>query len=237
MRVNTGRRVRSREGGGIATNVGPSAPVQPRRRRATSPAGKAPRRRLDLEVRREELLGAAFALFVGRGYDQVGIEDVARAAGASKGLVYHYFPTKKHLYRAAVERGAALLLERTDVAPDAPPLERLEAGLEAYFAYVAEHRDAYEALMRGAAGVDAEVAAILDRTREEIARRVLDGLPLTRVGAAVQAAVRGWIGFVEALALRWLASPEPDRGVLRQLALGALQHAIALAAELDASPR
>jgi AcrR family transcriptional regulator len=207
--------------------------LPPADRRRPRLAPKAPRRRLDLEVRREELLAAAFELFVARGYDDVGVEDVARAAGASKGLVYHYFPTKKHLYRAAVERGAALLLERTDVAPAAPPLDRLEAGLDAYFAYVAEHRHAYEALMRGAVGVDAEVAAILDRTREEIARRVLEGLPLAVPSPTVRAAVRGWIGFVEALALRWLATRDPDRDVLRALALGSLQHVVAHAVQLD----
>lgn len=207
------------------------------RGRAAPSTKKVPRRRLDLEVRREQLLAAAFELFVTRGYDEVGMEDVARAAGASKGLVYHYFPTKKDLYRAAVERGAGLLLERVDTAGDGPPLVRLEAGLDAYFAYVAEHRTAYEALMRSGVGVDPDVAVILERTREEIARRLLEGLPLVGPDAVLRAAVRGWIGFVEALALGWLASPDPDRGALRELALGVLQQAVTLAVALGAPAR
>lgn len=206
-----------------------------RGRGRSAPAAKSPRRRLVLEERRGELLAAAFQLFVTRGYDEVGMEDVARAAGASKGLVYHYFPTKKDLYRAAVERGAGLLLERVDTGGDGPPLARLEAGLDAYFAYVAEHRSAYEALMRSGVGVDPEVAGILERTREEIARRLLEGLPLVGPDAVVGAAVRGWIGFVEALALGWLASPDPDRGVLRQLALGVLQQSVTLAVALGSA--
>jgi len=206
-----------------------------RGRGRAAPAAKVPRRRLDLEERREELLAAAFELFVTRGYDEVGMEDVARVAGASKGLVYHYFPTKKDLYRAAVARGAGLLLERVDTGGDDAPLARLEAGLDAYFAYVAEHRSAYEALMRSGVGVDPEVAVILEQTREEIARRLLEGLPLVGPDAVVRAAVRGWIGFVEALALGWLASPDPDRTVLRQLALGVLQQSVTLAVALGSS--
>lgn len=211
-----------------------------RGRRATKASTKAPakaqRQRLDLEVRREQLLAAAFDLFVTRGYDEVGIEDVARAAGASKGLVYHYFPTKKDLYRAAVERGAAQLLERTETDPSVPPLERLDAGLDGYFAYVAEHRMAYEALMRSGVGVDPDVAEVLERTRAIIADRLLEGLPLVPEAAgraSVRAAVRGWIGFVEALALGWLASPTPDRPALRRLAADVLQAAVGSAVGLD----
>ncbi len=212
----------------------------PRARRTTAKKTARPeRKRLDLEVRREQLLGAAFDLFLARGYDQVGIEDVARAAGASKGLVYHYFPTKKDLYRAAVERGAAQLLARTETPATTPPLERLEAGLAVYFGYVAEHRMAYEALMRSGVGVDPDVADVLERTRGVIAERILEGLPLVPAVAArpaVKAAVRGWIGFVEALALGWLARPEPDSPALRRLAADVLQAAVAGAVGLDEPP-
>jgi AcrR family transcriptional regulator len=209
--------------------------VQQRRSPLAGKVLRAPRRRLDLEVRREQLLAAAFELFVSRGYEEVGIEDVARAAGASKGLVYHYFPTKKDLYRAAVERGAAILLERIRTLQDAPPLERLATGLDAYFAYVAEHEMAYAALMGSGVGVDPEVAAVVERTRDEIATLLLSGLPVSEPDATLQAAVRGWIGFVEALALRWIATREPGREVLRRVAIDVLQAAVVSAHQ--AGPR
>jgi AcrR family transcriptional regulator len=193
---------------------------------------RAPRQRLDLEVRREQLLQAAFDLFVAKTYDEVGIEDVARAAGASKGLLYHYFPTKKDLYRAAVQRGADLLLERTYMPPETPPLDRLEKGLAAYFDYVEEHGAAYAALMGSGVGVDPDVAAIVETTRAVIAERILEALPLAAIDVTVRAAVRGWIGFVEAIALTWLRDRSPPLSTMRDLAAEVLTAAIVKATEL-----
>jgi hypothetical protein len=125
-----------------------------------------------------------------------------------------------------------LLLARTATPEDTPPLERLTVGLRAYFAYVDEHAAAYGALMRSGVGVDAEVAGIVEATREAIAARVLEGLPLpggathAPVQAPVRAAVRGWIGFVEALALRWLADREPGLEALQRLAWVVLPAAV-----------
>ena len=196
-------------------------------------SARAPRQRLDLEVRREQLLSAAFDLFVHKTYDEVGIEDVARAAGASKGLLYHYFPTKKDLYRAAVQRGADLLLERTFMPPETPPFERLERGLAAYFEYVEEHGAAYTALMGSGVGVDVDVAAIVEATRVVIAERIFEALPLSSIDVPVRVAVRGWIGFVEAIALTWLRDRAPSIDVLRDLATEVLTLAIMKAAGMS----
>lgn len=193
-------------------------------------SARAPRQRLDLEIRREQLLSAAFDLFVRKTYDEVGIEDVARAAGASKGLLYHYFPTKKDLYRAAVQRGADLLLERTFMPPEMPPLDRLERGLAAYFEYVEEHGTAYAALMGSGVGVDVDVAAIVEATRVVIADRIVEALPLATIDVTVRVAIRGWIGFVEAIALTWLRDREPSIDALRGLAAEVLTAAILKAA-------
>ena len=45
-------------------------------------------------------------MFSERAYDEVSIDDLARAAGVSKGLLYHYFPTKRDLYVAALGEAA-----------------------------------------------------------------------------------------------------------------------------------
>ena len=64
--------------------------------------------RLDPEQRREQILDAANALFAERAYDEVSIEDIARAAGVTRGLVHHYFGGRKEVYIALVERIGAL---------------------------------------------------------------------------------------------------------------------------------
>jgi len=55
------------------------------------------------ESRPQELLDAALAVFAERGYRNTRIDDVAEAAGVTKGAVYHYFATKEDLLLRAIE--------------------------------------------------------------------------------------------------------------------------------------
>ena len=64
--------------------------------------------RLDPAQRRDQILDAANALFAERGYEEVSVEDIARSAGVTRGLVHHYFGGRKDVYIALLERlGAA----------------------------------------------------------------------------------------------------------------------------------
>src|SRR5881275_3060484 len=64
--------------------------------------------RLDPAQRREQILEAANALFAERAYDEVSVEDIARAAGVARGLVHHYFGSRKDVYLALLQRLGAL---------------------------------------------------------------------------------------------------------------------------------
>lgn len=58
-----------------------------------------PERNLQLrDARRAQLLSSALELFVGKGLAATKITDIARAAGISQGLLYHYFPSKEAIY-------------------------------------------------------------------------------------------------------------------------------------------
>jgi AcrR family transcriptional regulator len=63
-------------------------------------------RREQAEWRRERLLDAALEVFVDKGIDRASVKDIAHAAGATPGLLYHYFDGKEALL-------ATLLQERT----------------------------------------------------------------------------------------------------------------------------
>jgi AcrR family transcriptional regulator len=91
-------------------------------------------------------------MFSEHSYDEVSIEDLARAAGVSKGLLYHYFPTKRDLYVATLEHSARQLVEMTTTDRSAPPDERVRRGLETYLDFVERHGKAYVALIRGGIG-------------------------------------------------------------------------------------
>ena len=175
------------------------------RTRSTPPPRRRPARkraRLEVDERREQLLAIGLAAFSETPYDLVAIDDVAKAARVSKGLLYHYFPNKRAFYAAVVERAAAQLLERTQTDPKARPSVRLRQGIDAYLAYVKAHEAAYLALMQGGIGSDPTVADIVERTRQAFLERILSGVP--EPSSLLKLALRGWLGYVEATVLVWL---------------------------------
>ncbi|MDV3206547.1 MAG: TetR family transcriptional regulator [Rhodococcus ruber] len=108
-----------------------------------------PRRRLDPEQRRAQLLDIGARLFAERAYDDVWIEEVAELAGVSRGLMYHYFPTKRDFMAAVVQRESDRLLAVTEPDPRLTVAERITAGLDAYLDYVASHRQGVAAEVEG----------------------------------------------------------------------------------------
>jgi AcrR family transcriptional regulator len=196
-------------------------PARTKRRRL---APRVRRRvRLDTDERRAQLLALGKQAFAESTYDDVSIDDIARSAGISKGLLYHYFPTKRDLYVAGLREIAAELVAKTEAVPEnLAPIDRLRAGIDAYLDHVAVQARAYIALMRGGIGSDPEVVAVLDGTRARLIDQLLDKAEGTPIAPLLshplfRIAVRGWIGFVEAASLDWLEHPKGDRGVLRDL--------------------
>ncbi len=86
------------------------------------------------ESARRRLLDAALAVFSERGYSESSLEEVARRAGASRGLVYHHFGSKDALLMALHEELDQALLQRVRaaVAGGASPLENLTRGMRAF---------------------------------------------------------------------------------------------------------
>ena len=168
--------------------------------------------RLDLDSRRRQLVDVGLSLFSERAYDEISIDDIAAAAGISKGLLYHYFPSKRDFYVGTVRVAADDLRAVTARDPSLSPLDGLRVGLESYLEYVETHALGFSTLMRGGVGSDPEVAAIVDETRDVMAARTLDGMPeAVPQTPATHLLVRGWIGLVEAASLEWLARREPSR--------------------------
>ncbi len=196
----------------------------PRTRRATAAVrDEPPRARLDVDERRRQLVALGLDLFGERSYDEVSIDELATAAGISKGLLYHYFPTKKDFYVATVREAAAQLVALTSQDTTGDPLERLRAGLDVYLDYVTAHQKPYVTLMRSGVGVDADVARIVVDTRAALCARLLEGTPVDAQDPIVRLALRGWIGFVEAAVLEWLdAKKRVSRARLRELLAVAL---------------
>lgn len=187
--------------------------------RAVRGRGK-PRVRLDNDQRRAQLLSLAKSAFSDRAYDDVSIDDLAREAKISKGLLYHYFPTKRDLYVAGLTEIAGELVAAVTSSSGASPIERARAGLDAYLDHITRHQRAFVSLMRGGIGSDPEVAAVVDGVRAKMFETFLQDqpfAPLVTGNPTFETAVRGWIGFVEAASIDWCTNPRLSRADLREL--------------------
>ena len=121
------------------------------------------RRRLTAQERRDGILRAAGEIFAERGYHGSSIDDIARAAGISKALIYEHFSSKEEMHMRLLEENARLLLERLGqaLAGKQSAEERLGAGVDAFFGFVEERRGAWRILFSEVA--DPDVARVLDR--------------------------------------------------------------------------
>ncbi|MGW5695549.1 TetR/AcrR family transcriptional regulator [Streptomyces asiaticus] len=174
-------------------------------------------RRLSVEARRAELLTAALDLFAHRAPEDVSLDDVASAAGASRPLVYRYFPGgKQQLYEAAL-RSAADELERCFEEPMSGPLSaRLSRVLDRYLGFVDEHDAGFSALLQsGSVAETSRTNAIVDEVRRAAAEEILLHLAVKEPGARLRMMVRTWITAVEAASLIWL--DEEKRPSLEEL--------------------
>jgi AcrR family transcriptional regulator len=189
--------------------------------------------RMSTDARREQLLRVGIELFDQRGHDEVSIEEIAAAAGVSKGLLYHYFPTKRDFVLAALSRGREQLGERLALDADQAPPAQFDLNLDAFLDDVEEHATAYTAIFRRGGAGDARISAEIDAGRAAFMEMLLDGLshwedaPVsTERTPEMEAAVQGWLFFVEGAVLRWLEHERFDRARLRELLRWALVGAL-----------
>jgi AcrR family transcriptional regulator len=122
--------------------------------------------------RREQILGVALDVFATGGYHETTLDDVAARAGISKALIYEHFGSKRELHAALLERYVHELLERVvgAIGEFDDPEARLEAGVDAFLAFVEERRDAWRFVFRNFA--DPEIAESVARLRGEIAAMI-----------------------------------------------------------------
>ena len=170
-----------------------------------------PRTRLDPEARRAQLVGLGLQMLSTRPLDKVAIDDIAVEAGISRGLLFHYFPTKRDFHLAVARAAAQDLLDRTDPDHDLPPLARLRAGVEAFVDHLTGNRDAYVAFIRGSSGGDPELLQVYESTRTAFTDRVLDGLGIEPAPPQLRTVVRGWVAFTEEVTVSWLSSGDLER--------------------------
>ena len=168
----------------------------------------APRRaRLSTDARREQLVALGIEIFSERPFDEVSIDDIAAAAGISKGLLYHYFPSKRDFYVAVIRSAADEMQALTEPDPALEPRDRLAAALERYLEYVETHARGYATVLRAGIGSDPAVAEIVEEVRGAMVARLLDDLPVTPPGEEPPVALR--VAVLEPVEARRLDEADP----------------------------
>lgn len=136
------------------------------------------------EATRDALIEAARALFAERGYAAVGTEEIVRAAGVTRGALYHHFGGKRDLFEAVYERIEVELAQRIADgalgAGAATPLEAMRAGAEMFLRAATEPEAQRIVLLDGPSVLG------WDRWREIAAEHGL-GLIEVTISAAIEA--------------------------------------------------
>lgn len=140
------------------------------------------------ESTRGALIEAARTLFAERGYAGVGTEEIVRAAGVTRGALYHHFEGKRDLFEAVYEQVEVDLSARIAAgaldAGAADPLEAMRAGAEMFLRACTEPEAQQIALL------DAPAVLGWDRWREIAAEHGLGLIEATLQAAIDAGAIR-----------------------------------------------
>lgn len=167
------------------------------------------------------MMDAGVAIFAAQGYHAASMDDVAERAGISKPMLYLYLGSKEELFLSCIKREATRVLTAVTSAldDDLAPDQQLWYGLRAFYAVVAEHRDAWVVLHQQAPAHGAPFAAEVARLRRAIVEFIADlirraaaeragGRPRRTPSDREQALAHALVGSCEALADWSIGHPE-----------------------------
>jgi AcrR family transcriptional regulator len=189
--------------------------------------------RLRVDERRRQLIDAGSALFAQHAFEEISMRQIAAAAGVSKALLYHYFPNKIELFKAAVQEQAGELQRITEPSGQGTPIEQLAASLDGYLAWIERNAETWTKLMQSAAALP-EAREVVQGFRAATLENIL--VRLTGEGSprpALRTALQGWLGYIDAAILDWVDNRDLTRGQLRDLLIAAFGAALFAAQQVD----
>lgn len=182
--------------------------------------------RLDTDERREQLLHAGVEMLGTRAADGLSIGAVAKAAGVSKGLLYHYFRDKEQFFDAVVRAAGDELLAATEPDLELPPLERVRGVIDGLITFAEGHATGYLAIFQGdlhIAGAAEQIKLIRERRVESIIEQIAEAgtadPDVVRKSPSLRIALSGQFAFMQASVLNWLEHRDIDRETLLRLLL------------------
>lgn len=183
----------------------------------TSSSTPGPRRlRRTASDRRAQLVQIGLELLPTTPVQELTIDEVARRAGISRSLLFHYFATKREYYTAVTRAAAELMLEHLLPAPAARSEDLVPGMLDRYVGWVETYRESHLAFVRGAGGGDPWVAEVYGDTRQRLVEVTLTALQRSD-DALRRQLVMAWFAFTEDLVGSWADEPTMSRPELLAL--------------------
>jgi AcrR family transcriptional regulator len=168
------------------------------------------------------------------------VGEIARAAGVSKGLLYHYFPDKEDFLVEVVRTAAGDISAATETDPTRTVAEQIEQAIDGFLDYAQAHSAGLRVIFghrhqspRVLRVVREQRAARVDRIIEQVVGTWPEHAEVIRGSAALRTSLDGALAFLETATLRWLEDARLSRPAMHTLLTGTLHAALELAQRID----
>jgi AcrR family transcriptional regulator len=181
---------------------------------------RAPRwQRLDHDERRRQILTCARRLFSERNYASVSTAEIASEAGVARGLLHHYFGTKRDLYLEVVRTLIRLPSNPVPLPGPGRGLEQvIDESVGRWLDMIERNPSMWLAAVAAPGlGRDPEVETILDEAREQTAQRLIAAVHRPSAGPPsdqLRALIRAYSGFAETASVEWIVRGRLSRNQL-----------------------
>ena len=183
--------------------------------------------RLDPGQRREQILDAANTLFAERAYDEVSIEDIASAAGVTRGLVHHYFGGRKEVYIALLERLGAVREQELPPPVGRSARARVADNVSRWLDWTEANRTIFlGTIAHGEDIADPDVRHVVaDLVRRAVALLATFHADIAEDTPRLRYALECWTALNRAATRRWLLG-EATRVATHELLASTLEHVL-----------
>jgi AcrR family transcriptional regulator len=165
-------------------------------------------RRLEPDERRAQILACARRLFGERHYDAVSTTELARESGVARGLINHYFGTKRELYLEVVRELMFIPEFAVEQLAHGSIEQRASASIERFLAVIERNRSMWLATVgTGGYGRDPDVEQILQEADEIAADRMIQTVGLAHITEGreeLRAMIRSFSGMAKTATREWL---------------------------------
>jgi AcrR family transcriptional regulator len=183
-------------------------------------------RRLEPDQRRAQILACARRLFGERHYEAVSTTELAKESGVARGLINHYFGTKRELYLAVVRELMFIPEFTVEQLAHGTIEQRVAASLDRFLAVIERNRAMWLAtISTGGYGRDPDVEQIMQEADEIAVDRMLETVGLNDITAGreeLRAMIRSYSGMAKAATREWLVRRSLTREQVHTLLCGTL---------------